>query len=276
MPLTGFHTTSLYNDKSPIILSPKETVPHMPVFSPPHFRQILILIPLLCTTLNAFRQSFDYRFVEEELQKPLCRNRVGFTQISDTPIVYRAWGTWNFPHPVSEIAEVALDFSRYPKTFNYVYRCDRIIEPENRIAPSGTWYVEGRASFARVWAIGDIDTILWTDSAHLRLFSRQNEDRRLEKKWSYREPGWLNFRTHGVNLAAFIVAAGPDSSRVGIVVQGWVRKSMPQWLIRLSISMILPQFLRDLDNAVQRRSAARAQKNMPWYNKLRLWFGAEP
>jgi hypothetical protein len=213
--------------------------------------------------------AFDWVTVENEAVAG-AENHVGFTQVSDTPIVYRAWGVWNFAHPVSEVAAVALDFPSYPRIFHYVYRCERIIQPANRIRPLGTYFVEGRAAVARVWAIGNVDTITWFDSTHLRFFASQNEDRMLEAKFGRNESGWLNFRTFGVRMAAFVVAAGKDSCRMGIVAQGWVTHPMPQWLVRLGMNIILPQLLKDLNNEVARKAelrAAREQKNASWYGK---------
>jgi hypothetical protein len=213
---------------------------------------------------------FDYAFVEREILARTA-NHVAFEQLADTPVVYRVSGVWSFKHPASEVAAVALDFDHYPRIFRYVYRCDRVADPPKSVAPLGTWYVEGRAAFARVWAIGNIDTLTWTDSTHLRFIVSQNETRQLESKWSYQEPGWLNYRTHGVHLAAFVVGEGRDSCRVGIVAQGWVRHAMPQWLIRLATNIVLPQLLQDIDSEVGRRIEARKPKAAAWY---KTWYHA--
>jgi hypothetical protein len=131
--------------------------------------------------------------------------------------------------------------------------------------------VEGRAAFARVWAIGNIDTICWKDSTILKFVAEQNEDRVLEKKWSYIEKGWLNYRTRGARIAAFVVAVGNDSCRIGIVAQGWVIKPMPHWLVKLAVDIVLPQILEDLEKEVGRRSSERDPKNVikePWLKKV--------
>jgi hypothetical protein len=230
-----------------------------------------ILVMLLCGgTISARPVSFDYESVENELRTP-GENHVAFAQVSDTPIVYRAWGVRNFAHPASEIAAVALDFASYPRVFRYVYRCERIIEPKNRIRPLGTFYVEGRAAVARVWSIGNIDTLCWKDSSHFRFFASQNEDRLLESRFGRQEKGWLNYRTFGVRFAAFVTGSGlkNDSCRVGIVVQGIVNSPMPQWLVRLGMSIILPQLLADLETEVRRRADLKAPGNATWYDR---WY----
>lgn len=229
------------------------------------------VIALLLFAGSVFARSykFDYGFIENELSGQ-SENHVEFSQISDTPIVYRASGVWNFPYSASDVGAVALDFASYPRVFRYVYRCERIIEPKNRIRPLGTFYVEGRAAVARVWSIGNIDTLCWKDSSHLRFFATQNEDRLLESRFGTQEKGWLNYRTFGVRLAAFVTAAGQrgDSCRVGIVAQGIVNKPMPQWLVRLGMSIILPQLLRDLGNEVARRDEYRIPQQATWYKRL--------
>jgi hypothetical protein len=231
----------------------------------------LCLLLALAGTGFADWRAFDYSFIEHELQARAA-NHVAFEQLSDTPVVlYRAWGVWNFKHSATEVAAVALDFDHYPRIFRYVYRVDRISEPQKIVRPLGTLYVEGRAAFARVWAIGNIDTLCWVDSSHLRLIAGQNEDKRLESKWSYQEPGWLNYRTHGVRLAALVTGEGNDSCRVGIVAQGWVRHPMPQWLVRMATAIVLPQLLQDLETEVARRAEALKPKEATWYNK---WYHA--
>jgi hypothetical protein len=214
--------------------------------------------------------AFDWGPVENEARSG-ADNHVEFKQISDTPIVYRAWGVRNFNHPVSEVAAIALDFASYPRIFHYVYRCERIIEPKNRVRPLGTYYVEGRAAIARVWSIGNVDTLNWKDSSCLRFFASQNEDRLLESRLGGNEKGWLNYRTFGVRFAAFVAAAGKDSCRIGIVTQGWVTHPMPQWLVRLGVSIILPQLLQDVEKEVARRADLRTPKNAVWYDK---WYRA--
>jgi|GEM_PF-1329545 hypothetical protein len=229
--------------------------------------------------LNAFarRVPFDYGFIENELKINVA-NYVEIKELSNTPAEYRVWGVWNYHHPVSEVAAVALDFDRYTRIFQYVFRCDRITEPKNRVCALGTWYVEGRAAVTRVWAIGNIDTLCWTDSSHLRFIASQNEDRFLEAKWSHLERGWLNYRTNGIRLAAFLVAAGRDSCRIGIMVQGWGTQSIPQWLVRMATNIILPHLLQNIESEVVRREEERKPREMPkewyskWYEALRQFF----
>lgn len=231
---------------------------------------VLCFLLLVAATAFSAPQAFDYSFIESRLEAS-GKNQVEFQQVSDTPVVYRAWGVWNYAHPVSEIAAAALDFDLYTRIFPHVYRCERIVEPKQLVSTLGTRYVEGRAAFARVWAIGSIDTIRWPDTSHLRVIARQTEDGRLEATWGRRERGWLNFRTHGVRLAAFVVASGQDSCRVGIVVQGWVKDRMPQWLVRMAVKIILPGMLKDLENEVSRRARESKPKQTPWYGK---WYKA--
>jgi hypothetical protein len=229
------------------------------------------LLALFCAgNVPGRAPTFEYDFVENEL-KSAGENHVEFAQVSDTPIVYRAWGVRNFAHPASEVAAVALDFASYPRVFRYVYRCERIIEPMNRIRPLGTFYVEGRAAVARVWSIGNIDTLCWKDSSHFRFFASQNEDRLLESRFGRQEKGWLNYRTFGVRFAAFVTGFGlkNDSCRVGIVVQGIVNSPMPQWLVRLGMSIILPQLLGDLETEVSHRADLRTPRNAVWYDR---WY----
>jgi hypothetical protein len=212
--------------------------------------------------------SFDYGFIINQLKMGTA-NHVEFQQVADTPVTYRAWGVWNFARSASTIAGIATDFERYPRIFRHVYRCDRITAPQQRVCSLGTWYVEGRAAIARVWAIGNIDTLGWKDSSLLRFIAHQNEDQALERKWSSMENGWLNYRTHGVRLAAFVAAAGPDSCRVGIVAQGWVKNPMPYWLIRMATGIVLPQLLEDLEKEAVRRTGEQKPHKAPWYKR---WF----
>ena len=214
---------------------------------------------------------FDYGFVES-LTQTGAANHVEFQQLSDTPVVYRAWGVWSLAYPVRTVAAVALDFERYNQIFRYVYQCARIPDPRSRSRGGvGTWYVEGRAAIARVWAIGTIDSVVWPDSIHLRFFANQNEDEVLEKKWAHQLKGWINYRTRGVQLAAFIAAAGRDSCRVGIIAQGWVWQPMPQWLVNLATGIILPRLLSDLDKEVRRRALEKPAEKPAWYKS---WYRA--
>jgi hypothetical protein len=225
---------------------------------------IFLLPPAIAFCANA--PSFDYSFIVNQLKMGTA-NHVEFQQVSDTPVTYRAWGVWNFAHSARTVAEIAVDFAAYPKVFRNVYRCDRISGPPQRVCMLGTWYVEGRAAIARVWAIGNIDTLGWKDSSLLRFIAHQNEDQELEATWSHMEKGWLNYRTHGVHLAAFVAASGRDSCRVGIVAQGWVKTPMPNWLIRLATSLILPQILSDLEKEAGRRTVKEKPHKDPWYKK---------
>jgi hypothetical protein len=210
--------------------------------------------------------AFDYGFILDELRGG-TRDHVELQQIADTPVVYRAWGVWSFSHPAQRVGDVALDFGNYHGVFRHVYRCDRVSEPKRSVSPLGTWYVEGRAAVARVWSIGNIDTLRWTDAGELRFHATQNENRQMEAAWNKRESGWLNFRTHGVHLVAIVIPAGRDSCRLGIVAQGWVNRPMPQWLMRLAMRIVLPQLLRDLEAEVTLRTEEREKKNAPWYDR---------
>lgn len=232
----------------------------------------LCLMHIVFLKAFALRVPFDYCFIENELKINIA-NYVEIKKLSNKPAEYRVWGVWNYHHPVSEVAAVALDFERYARIFQYVFRCDRITEPKDRVCALGTWYVEGRAALTRVWAIGNIDTLCWADSSHLRFFASQNEDRFLEARWSHFIRGWMNYRTNGIHLAAFVTAAGRDSCRLGIVAQGWGTQSIPQWLIRMAVNIILPQLLRNIETEVARRAEERKLQEAPrqsqeWYGKV--------
>jgi|WetSurMetagenome_2_1015567.scaffolds.fasta_scaffold00672_14 hypothetical protein len=219
---------------------------------------------------------FHYEFVES-LVHSRAANHVEFQLLCDTPVVYRAWGIWNLAYPVKAVSSVALDFGRYERIFRYVYKCDKIADPRGRIRGGlSTWYVEGRAAVARVWSIGTIDSISRPDSSSLRFFASQNEDQVLEATWAKQLNGWLNYRTHGVRLAAFIAANGKDSCRVGIIAQGWVWQPMPQWLTNLATGIILPRLLEDLDKEVRSRQASKPPENplryQSWYRALRRFL----
>ena len=226
-----------------------------------------LLALFFCAAGAVRRLPFDYAFIENELKLNIA-DYVEFKKIADLPMAYRAWGVWNFKYPVSDVVEVALDFEHYSTIFGPVHRCERIVEPVNRIRPLGTWFVEGRAALARVWSIGNIDTINRTDSTQFRFFASQNEDPVLEAKWAKQERGWLNFRTNGIHFAAFVVAIGRDSCRMGVIAQGLVRERMPEWLVRLVARMIFPQIMHDLNSEVKRRIEARKPKQDTWYGKI--------
>jgi len=222
-------------------------------------------IVALCCAASAGIPAFEYDFLEKELQCA-TRNHVEFMQIADTPIVYRTWGVWNVKGAANEATDVAIDFYNYASIFRHVYRCERIMAPKSRVSAIGTWFVDGRASLARVWSIGNIDTLLRSDSLGVKLIARQNENRYLEATWGRNEHGLLNYRTYGLRLAAFIVPVGVDSCRIGVVAQGVVKQAMPKWLIRLAIKLILPRLMEDLQREITRRMDLKKPKPTPWYD----------
>ncbi len=191
---------------------------------------------------------------------------VDFDAVGDNPTVYRASGVWTFPYSIQTVAQVALDLEAYPEIFRHVHRCERITEPARILSPLGTWYVEGRATRARVWAIGNIDSIQWSaDSTELHLFASQNEHRWLEARWRQVLPRWITLRTHGLRLGAFVVAHGSDSCRVGIVAQSLTNKPMPGWLCELAVNLVLPMLLQDLQEEIGCRNPKPRKKR--WW----LW-----
>jgi hypothetical protein len=236
-------------------------------------QRFLFILAISCACSAAHAPTpFTYDFIEKQLACGVL-NTIEFKQIADTPVVYRVWGIWNFGHSAQDVALAAINFSGYPRIFRYVYRCDRLNDPAAR-GKLGTWYVEGRAVNARVWAIGDIDTLLWdSDSSTFKFIAHQNEDSRLEKQFNANKWGWLNYRTHGVRLAALVVANGPDSCRVGIIAQGWVRTPMPEWLITLGTNIVLPQLLCDLEDEVRKVIRERRKLEGPWYEQVIKFFG---
>ncbi len=127
-----------------------------------------------------------------------------------------------------------------------------------------------------MWSIGNIDTLAWRDSTHFKMIATQNEDRFLESKYGHSEKGMINYRTFNVHLAAFIVGAGKDSCRVGILAQGIVKNPMPQWLVKMAIKIILPQLMNDLQKEITRRREAKMPPRPTWYSKavksLRSFF----
>jgi hypothetical protein len=168
--------------------------------------------------------------------------------------------------PARQVAAVTLDLPSYPKTFGNVYRCERITAPPRLAGKNGTWYLEGRTFRIRIWAIGDVDS-LWCapDSSRVRLFAHQNENRMLERGWGHALPHWMNYRTRGLKLAAFVEPRGPDSCRVGIIAQGWVNNPMPDWLTRLAVHYIMPDLFDDLEKEVERRYPVKRKHRFLWW-----------
>jgi hypothetical protein len=208
---------------------------------------------LMTVAGQAMPLPFEYNSLLLMLSGPV-ENKVGIDRVLDTPITYRVWGTWAIARPSREVASVALDFPAYSRTFRDVYKCVRITTPPVKASRFGTWYVEGRAMRVRIWSIGDIDSIsCGIDSTKVRFFAHQNENFWLEKQWQHALPWWMNYRTHGLRMAAFVVARGHDSCSVGVVVQGWVNSPMPQWLIKLAAHYILPRLFRGLEAETERR-----------------------
>ncbi|MBD3241907.1 MAG: hypothetical protein GF331_15060 [Chitinivibrionales bacterium] len=208
---------------------------------------------------------FDYSSVLAALHDS-TGNFVDIELVDRGRLWYRAWAAWTLPHPMRSVATAALDFGSYPETFSYVYRCDRITRPQRVVSSLGTWYLEGRAGVARVWAIGDIDSLWWNaDSTEMRVVASQNENKGLESVWREVLPGWMNFRTRGLRLAAFVVAHGEDSCRVGIVAETKVNKPMPQWLVKFAVQIVLPRLLRELELAIPRSTRIPAAGKKRWW-----------
>ncbi len=207
----------------------------------------------------------EYQSLLRELRDS-TRNTVDIELIDRGLLWYRAWGTWTIPHSVREAGRVALDFENYPDVFRHVYRCEPVREPRRLVAPLGTWYLEGRAGMARVWAIGNVDTLRWNaDSTEMHLIASQNEHKGLETMWREVLPGWINFRTRRLKLAAFVVARGADSCRVGVVAETWVNKPMPEWLVKFAVQLVLPRLLQDLDLAVARTAPPIPPARKRWW-----------
>jgi len=227
--------------------------------------RIFACMMLMTVAGQAAPAPFEYESLLSTLNGP-AENKVGIDRVQDTPVTYRVWGTWTLARPFREVASVALDFPAYSRTFRYVYKCVRITEPLLKTSRFGTWYVEGRSMHVRVWAIGDIDSIsCGTDSTNVLFFAHQNENLWLAKQWQQILPWWMNFRTHGVRMAAFVVARGRDSCSVGVVVQGWVSRPMPQWLVKLAVHYILPRLFQDLEAETEQRFHRNKMNRFWWW-----------
>jgi hypothetical protein len=211
------------------------------------------LVTVLTVTALSGSVPFDYSLLYYRM-RATDENITDLRIINRQPLVYQAWGVWSIPRSVQQVALVALDFPRYPEMFKYVYRCEQVTGPSYVIKPLGTWYLEGRAMRARVWAIGNIDTLMWcNDSTEVRLIASQNANRALNAQWRVRLQNWINFITLDLRLAAIVTAKGPDSCRVGIVAQSRVNKPMPDWLSRLAVNVILPRMFEDIEREVVTR-----------------------
>lgn len=227
---------------------------------------ILLVAGVFSARAVPVRQDrFDHQALVGMLRDSL-RNVVDVQLLDRGQLWYRAWGAWTLPHPMRSVAATALDFERYATVFTHVHRCERVTEPARLVGRLGTWYLEGRARPARVWAIGNIDTLWWNaDSTEMHLVASQNEHKALESVWREVLPGWMNFRTRGLRLAACVVALGEDSCRVGVIAETRVSKPMPQWLVKLAVQMVLPRLLRDLDLAIPRPSQTPGVLDRRWW-----------
>jgi len=210
----------------------------------------------------------DYTLVLNQLNHSR-KNNTGFEYFSTKPLTYQVWGVWNLRRKTKEVAVAAIDFSRYPGALRFVHRCDPVLVPKEILGSQGTWYVEGRAMVARIWAIGNIDSVFWNqDSTEFRLVASQNENFILERQWRTVLPHWLNYRTHGLRFAAIIRKTGVDSCRIAVVAQAFVNEPMPKWLVRAAVRVILPGLLRDFETMVYNRFKESPNQAKPSWWKI--------
>ena len=197
--------------------------------------------------------AFDYGFIKNDAMSG-AKNHVNIERISRKPLVYRAWGVWSFPFPIENTVNVALDFERYADIFRHVHRSERVADPAGITAELGTWYIEGRGGgIARIWAIGDIDSLVWDDSLTLRCMASQNEDSALNARYRETVDDLYNLEVSRLRLAAIVHGRQDTVTTVGIVAQAQTAISIPQWLFKLGIRIILPRTLKDIEKELESR-----------------------
>jgi len=173
--------------------------------------------------------------------------------LSKEPPRYFGFGFYSMEYSKEELASVMLDFENYADIFRYVHTFKAITEPEERISQLGTWFGEGRAAFARLCAVGDIDSIIYLDSSELQLFVSLNKDSLLHEVWMHDLEGWLNVTVEDLHLSGYIRAQGSNRCRIGIIADVTTAASVPRWLMHLAIRIVLPRIIKDAEDEIERR-----------------------
>ncbi len=206
---------------------------------------ILIMILGIITTTVAD----DLRSIEEmdslsNIYMQKTSTEVGVTQIDTTFPLYYAYGYVTLDAPFDEVAPRVYNLDNYENVFNHVLDV-RQVEDRYSTADS-VFYIEGKTLFVHGWGLGEVTKLSYTTDSTIEVSIRPANDLLIDEYKEERR-GVIRYYVKHVNLDGFLLKT-EDNCRVGF--RGVMRsnKPMPLWLLNLIINIILPNFLRDLEN----------------------------
>jgi len=170
-----------------------------------------------------------------------------------SPIEYRVMGVWNFPHPVSEVAAVALDFDKTYAYFSIVFRLLTAYRTRNPKTSRVERYIvrEGRGSASSAWQSATLIPFLL--------------DRLFLTLPVYCVPRWKTvYLSRSVESSGAVLKIFGPMGPLCRVIVGPVRILPPwnrgaragrpnrclQWLVRMAMNIILPQLFRNIESEV--------------------------
>ncbi len=174
---------------------------------------------------------------------------VGVIQIDTTFPLYYAYGYVTLDAPFDEVAPRVFNLDNYEDVFNHVIDV-RQVEDQYSTADS-VFYIEGKTLFVHGWGLGEVTKLSYTTDSTIEVSIRPANDLLID---DYKEErrGVIRYYVKHVNLDGYLIKRD-EKSRVGF--RGIMRsnKPMPMWLMNIIIKMILPNFLRDLEDEPEQR-----------------------
>lgn len=174
--------------------------------------------------------------------------------IQKNPRRYSVGTIHTFNYSAIKVCPILTNFDEFPKIFKYCSIFHKL-PIDSSYKGKDTYFAEGKGNLIRVVGYGVVDSMyVKKDSSYVYLKVTQDFSEELKKLSKKKARGWFSINVANVNMVATLTTISDSSCQVKVDAWGDPDVRIPKWVLKFALKLGFPQFIRDVELILQKRT----------------------
>ncbi|MGD9201640.1 MAG: hypothetical protein PVI26_08770 [Chitinispirillia bacterium] len=208
---------------------------------------VLFFILPVSARLNSFQEIYQraVSFINSDKEK------VWVEQVDTTCKMFAVGAFSNLHISFQDASKPLLDFENYDSVFQHITSIKGLDRVRGQKNTAKEYYAEGKVLFIRAWGMARIDSLFFVPDSCIYLRVRPTQNINMLNMYRKKNMGIFRYYIRNIYIDGYLLKFKSNRCRVCIYAWAITRTKVPAWLIALTMRIVIPRFIADLERYVE-------------------------
>ena len=213
-----------------------------------------VLVLLFILPVNAGLPTFQETYQRAITLIDSDKEEIWVERIDTTCRMFAAGAFLNLKISFQDASKPLLDFENYDSVFKVVTYIKGLDGLGGKKNTAKEYYAEGKILFIRAFGMARIDSLFYHPDTCLYLRIRPTQKLHILNSYLIKNKGIFRYYLRNIYIDGYLLKFKSNQCRIGIYAWAITRTKVPSWLITLTMRIVIPRFIADLERYVERQN----------------------